>query len=55
MKDRENFRGKLPAESKGCSASTGVDTKYEQFLDKVVKKFPDMKVLKSATPGGSRR
>lgn len=55
MKDRDNFRGKAPADREDCSSTGTIDTKYDQFLDKVVKRFPEMKILKASRPDGSRR
>ena len=54
MRDRDNFRGKQPTENKACSAPADIDSKYDEFLDRVVRKFPDLKGLK-ASGSGSRR
>lgn len=55
MRDRDNFRGKSPAERKDCSGAGTLDTKYDKFLDKVVKRFPEMKILKASRQDGSKR
>lgn len=51
MTDRDAFRG-AGATGK-ANRSTATDGKYQQFLDRTIKRHPDLKGLKSS--GDSKR
>jgi len=50
MTDRDAFRG---AGASGTTRGTRKDGKYQQFIDRAIKRHPDLKGLKS--PGDHKR